>query len=68
MRGDALLTGLRTFKEVVAKNISNGVFGARNWGLRVIAKSARRLQLPCRTLHKKKRIRKNCKKEKEDYS
>ena len=73
MRGGALLTGLRTFKKAVANSVSNGPFGARNQGSRVTARSARRnaeqaLQLPCRTLHKKKRIRKNCKKEKEDYS
>ena len=72
MRDDTLLAELRTFKEVVAKSISNGLFGARNQRSRVTARSAQRnggqaLQLLCRTLHKKKRIRKNCKKEKEDY-
>jgi len=62
MRGGALLAGLCTFKEVVTKSISNGAFGARNWRSRVTARSARRnagqaLQLPYRTLHKKKKIR-----------
>jgi len=39
VRGSTLLAELRTFKKVVAKSISNGAFGARNWRSRVIARS-----------------------------
>ena len=69
MRDSALLAGLCTFKEAVTKSISNGAFGARNRRSRVTARNARRnseqaLQLPCRTLHKKKKIRRKSKRRK----
>ena len=40
IRGSALLAGLRTFKEAVAKSISNRLFDVRNRRSRITARSA----------------------------